>query len=203
VQSFENGGPILSLPVAPRWVDSVVELDALEVAIQDEQVLAIDTEWCDDSSARHTRIATLQVAFPGCHQSWVIDLLQPCPSFQAKARQLVLTFFSGSKTVVGFAMGHDLPKLEEWLEEAPLSRSVCLDLQLLFRDSSSQMPGLAACAARFSSLPLSKKEQCSDWKLRPLRTSQLEYAGLDAALLLALLAERRKEYSQEQSPSET
>jgi ribonuclease D len=37
---------------------------------------------------------------------------------------------------------------------------------------------------------LSKTHQCSYWEARPLSSAQIEYAGLDAAILLALVAEK-------------
>ena len=39
---------------------------------------------------------------------------------------------------------------------------------------------------------LSKAEQCSNWKQRPLRNEQLEYGALDAAVLLVILAEKAR-----------
>ena len=61
------------------------------------------------------------------------------------------------------------------------------------RSKISNLPGLKACVSRYSSVPLSKDCQCSDWGRRPLSITQLEYAGLDAAILLVLLAERSRE----------
>ena len=53
------------------------------------------------------------------------------------------------------------------------------------------MPGLKSCCSYFNMLPwtLDKAEQCSNWGQRPLSADQLEYAGLDAAVLLVLLSE--------------
>jgi len=67
-----------------------------------------------------------------------------------------------------------------------LQPTTILDLQLLLGDGTL---GLKACVAKYSQTPLSKEEQCSDWGGRPLSHSQLHYAGLDAAILLYLLAE--------------
>ncbi|KAL3797976.1 hypothetical protein HJC23_013214 [Cyclotella cryptica] len=76
------------------------------------------------------------------------------------------------------------------------------------RSVMSSLPGLKSCCSYFltdsvssgSSLgstigkdspswSLSKREQCSNWRQRPLSVDQLEYAGLDAAVLLVLLSE--------------
>ena len=65
-------------------------------------------------------------------------------------------------------------------------------MQLLFSQGAkkSAMPGLKACAHRYSpDIILSKEQQCSNWAQRPLSSEQLDYAGLDAAILLVLLAE--------------
>jgi len=61
------------------------------------------------------------------------------------------------------------------------------------RSKVLNLPGLKACVSRYASVPLSKDCQCSEWGRRPLSKAQLEYAGLDAAILLVLLAERSRE----------
>ena len=74
-----------------------------------------------------------------------------------------------------------------------------LDLQSLMaaemqhEKRTSGPPGLKACVSNYSLVPLSKDCQCSDWGLRPLTKEQLDYAGLDAAILLVLLAEQSRE----------
>ena len=91
--------------------------------------------------------------------------------------------------IAGFAVGHDIPKLEAWLGSAArLSNENVLDVQRLWTEA--QPPGLAQCASKFSSKTLSKEQQRSDWSVRPLSDKQLEYAALDAAVLLAIVAER-------------
>jgi hypothetical protein len=125
--------------------------------------------------------------------------------------------------VLGFAIAHDLPMLEvfrddcgcgngerETERQTPSSYARVLDLQSLLamaheerqstkpkQQRSLGLPGLKACVARYSSVPLSKECQCSDWGQRPLSEAQLDYAGLDAAILLVLLAERSREEKRE------
>ena len=76
------------------------------------------------------------------------------------------------------------------------------------RSVMSSLPGLKSCCSHFlsnsvligssfgstvesdwPSWTLSKQEQCSNGRQRPLSVDQLEYAGLDAAVLLVLLSE--------------
>jgi ribonuclease D len=94
--------------------------------------------------------------------------------------------------LLGFCFAHDMTKLRPFCDYCA---SPCLDVQRLAAQEMNlykkELLGLQACAANFLSRNyiLSKQEQCSDWARRPLMEAQLEYAGLDAAVLLVLLAE--------------
>lgn len=188
-----DGRPFLSLQQSPIWVDTLSKLEQLEASMFSDtrrRLVAFDTEWTDSqrldtNMRRRTRISTLQLAMDG--QSWIMDLLVASESYQTRCKELVSRLFQ-TKVLLGFALGHDIPKIEHWLG-VPLPLAKCLDLQTLW-NRSRQMPGLAACASEFSVTPLSKKEQCSNWGRRPLSESQLEYAGLDAVVLLFILAEK-------------
>jgi ribonuclease D len=88
----------------------------------------------------------------------------------------------------------------------PISMEKVVDMQIVAayyaaqgtRLTKSTMPGLKSTCARYLAVSandsdcnvtyaLEKKEQCSDWSQRPLSLSQLQYAGLDAGVLLVLL----------------
>jgi hypothetical protein len=126
-------------------------------------------------------------------------------------------FQQSESVVLGFSFGHDIPKLNAYLHRhdtnhpykyTPLSMEKVVDMQIVAafystqgtRFTKSTMPGLKSTCARYlarsagdsdgdcsATYTLEKKEQCSDWSQRPLRLSQLEYAGLDAGVLLVLL----------------
>jgi len=58
---------------------------------------------------------------------------------------------------------------------------------MLFPHSDLQQIGLARLTALFLAKRLCKREQMSNWSLRPLTTSQLHYAALDALVLIDLV----------------
>ena len=197
-------------------------------------------------------VSTLQIAFWNREQrrsisTYVVDLMQDSsenshPVYRQLAQTLVKNLLEACcccdnngkhsehlPLVIGFAIHHDLPMLENVLganssddggtkscnvegdstnkQRTTPNYSRVLDLQSMCvavneekqRTNSnsnrrrSNLPGLKACVARYSPVPLSKDCQCSDWANRPLSKAQLDYAGLDAAILLVLLAERSRE----------
>lgn len=183
---------------------------------REQHLIAIDTEWYHDARRDCTNgLSTLQIAFHGNDHdeihTYVVDLMETQKSYRNAARDLIYWILNtGNLLVLGFAIGHDLPLLKAFMgpdsgDGSPIS--TFLDLQpflagILASKSTakngacqssqvkgSSSPGLKTCAAHFSTLLLSKDEQCSDWDQRPLRASQIDYAGLDAAVLLVLLAE--------------
>jgi len=107
-------------------------------------------------------------------------------------------------------IGEDIPILAPNFFDVQLiaAHTMAEELGSSRSDVDSSRPGLKSCCSHFledsgrvssqttdhgrdsrDSWSLSKNEQCSDWAQRPLTANQLEYAGLDAAVLLVLLAE--------------
>eukprot|EP00933_Yihiella_yeosuensis_P052604 TRINITY_DN50716_c0_g1_i1.p1 TRINITY_DN50716_c0_g1~~TRINITY_DN50716_c0_g1_i1.p1 ORF type:complete len:422 (+),score=99.37 TRINITY_DN50716_c0_g1_i1:41-1267(+) len=57
--------------------------------------------------------------------------------------------------------------------------------------SAGDLPSLRKATEALLGLSLNKSEQCSDWDLRPLSSSQLHYAAADAAVLLKIASALR------------
>jgi ribonuclease D len=68
-----------------------------------------------------------------------------------------------------------------------------MDTMMLAKALGYAQPGLKAMAKAKLGIDIPKHEQDSNWMLRPLRESQLNYAARDAALLLPLLRELASE----------
>lgn len=179
----------LSLPTSPRWVDSVNELDRARAMIEPHELVAVDTEWYSNSEGV-IEVATLQVAIVNNEvlHSFVIDLIGTTNQvYRDRTVDFVKWLFHGSFVLLGFAFRqNDVPKLEAHVGSSLPATVNVLDLQHIAAENAAELPGLQNTIGRYSTIPLSKKEQCSDWASRPLSPSQLEYAGLDAAVLLVL-----------------
>lgn len=164
-------------------------------------VIALDTEWHDTDDNRVT-ISTLQVALVDSNNqicAYVVDLLVNESIYRNEVQALVRAIFSSNAVLVGFAFGNDIPFLEEFLGSSScLRRKNFVDVQQLYTDERrGEMLGLAACAAQVSDILVSKDQQCSQWGNRPLSQLQLEYAGLDAAILLVLYSEHLRRVDSE------
>lgn len=196
----------LRLRQAVRFIDNLVDLNLLGEALRSATVVAVDTEWMDvneddqdggkQQKVGNTRISTMQISFTqeqsGLPMVYVIDLHikhEVTSVYATIAAELISNLLEDPATLVlGFSIGHDLAILENFIGRKLQPTSI-LDLQLLM---GSGTLGLKACVAKLSTTPLSKTEQCSDWSQRPLRLAQLHYAGMDAVILLYLLAEYGK-----------
>jgi len=172
-----------------------------------DKLVAFDSEF-RRSDCGKTELATIQfsVLEEGNPLSWVVDL---CPEsddeYSAKTCDLLKwLFLKSGGNMLGFSPRHDLHMISAYIEEEISSSNKLWDLQLLSAhkmssaDSKmSSLPGLKTCCSYFlescdvneHKYELSKTQQCSDWSKRPLSCDQLEYAGLDASVLLVLLAE--------------
>lgn len=172
------------------------------------QFVAFDTEWY--SAATSTQLATIQLSIleEGTPSSWVVDLMcaDDTPNYSMTCDLLRWLFVESDLNLVGFAYKHDLHMLSTYIGQEITTSPKYIDLQLLAahqmveEEDISSLPGLKSCCDHFLKFgadpektwgrySLSKKEQCSEWNQRPLTQSQLEYAGLDAAVLLVALAD--------------
>ena len=156
-------------------VDSAESLEAALPVWFGADLLAVDIE-CSLTGIHHCTLALLQVA--DHERVWLVDpitlgdLARPALEALAKVPWICHDF------------SNDGIVLKRLYDLVPGS---VLDTMLLARALGYPQPGLKTMSKLKLGIEIPKEEQDSNWMLRPLRGSQLDYAARDAALLLPLL----------------
>ena len=164
----------------------------------------LDCEWRPSHTNDNQHpVATLQLS--SGTNAYVIDMISLCrnnvkdlnsdltPTERLLSNALSQLFVDKSIRILGFGITQDLSKLAASYPHMPcfyLFNSV-IDLHSLSRRAYPRSPrdfinSLQKAVAFHFRKKLDKSEQCSEWDIRPLRSSQLEYASLDAAILPSL-----------------
>jgi hypothetical protein len=176
-------------------------------ALSDDDIVkrawGVDAEWRPFSiAAKSTPVALLQLASP-CGAIFLLDLQTLCQPSQAKpdlelnpvegllSETLVALFRNADTALVGFGICQDLRRLAHSFPHLPCFgwfESV-IDLQSVSSKAldDPRIRSLQTYVAVLMKKKLDKSQQCSDWEIRPLQPSQLEYAALDAAVARPLL----------------
>ncbi len=160
-------------PLDPRMIDCPAALDALVDEVGDEASYAIDTEFIRERTY-HAELSLVQVAWSGGVA--VIDPLQV--DIRPLAR-----LFARSGLAVLHAATADLEIFAHYTGSLPKR---IFDTQIAGAFLGHGQASLANLLRDELDITISKSEQLSDWRLRPLPEAAIAYAAGDVAHLLAL-----------------
>lgn len=168
------------MPATPYLlISSAKELAPFLPALREAEVIAIDSETTGLDAKNH-RLRLLQLAISG-QPVLIID----CFSFLPAGQEMLRELLGGTATKVMQNARFDLSFLQQQgLTAAPVFDTM-LAAQLLRSSGGPSKASLAAIALHYLGEEVDKSEQVSDWQ-GDLRSEQLQYAALDADILLRL-----------------
>ena len=156
-----------------RYIDSGAGLGAAVVALSGEPRFALDTEFHRERSY-WPEAALIQIAWPGD-----LVLIDPL-AVDVRPLSEVL---SGGGLMVAHAAGQDLEVLEHCCGAVPAR---IFDTQIAAGFLGRGTPALSSLYESEIGWRPPKADRLTDWLVRPLRTSQLEYAASDVMHLLEI-----------------
>lgn len=169
-------------------------------ALKEEHLIGIDCEWKPSFGTTPPQVAIIQLSTK--HAVYLIDVLSMNTNEYASFwNALNRSVFNNTEIIkIGFGLEFDLKEIKAsvvGLNNIKLKGESLLDMSLLWKslvEVGLQLPyegenggsSLSSLVKSCFNLPLEKSEQCSNWELRPLRQTQIDYAALDSYVLLEI-----------------
>ena len=161
-----------------EWIDTDAALLSVIEAAKGERYIALDTETVGWQTGNE-KLALIQVGLPSQKRSFIID---PFALSTLEPFEQILT------TPTPLVVAHNAPFEERQFNRFGIKIRGIQDTLVMARNLRKDLPNhtLKTCCELILGIELSKEEQTSDWSVRPLSPSQLQYASLDVEVACAL-----------------
>ncbi|KAL2469103.1 Polynucleotidyl transferase [Forsythia ovata] len=166
------------------WVDEVNGLREATLYFEDCKIIGIDCEWKPnyEKGSKPNKVSIMQIASE--KKVYIFDLIKLYEDVPAVLDEcLARVLHSPSILKLGYNFQCDAKQLVHSYGDLNCFKhcEMLLDIQNAFKEPRG---GLSGLAKKILGSGLNKTRRNSNWEQRPLTQYQLEYAALDAAVLL-------------------
>lgn len=166
------------------WVDEVNGLCDAAFHLEECKVVGLDCEWKPnyEKGSAANKVSIMQIASET--KVYILDLIKLYESVPDSLNQCLSRILHSSRILkLGYNFQCDIKQLAQSYQDLHCFEhyEMLLDIQNVFKEHRG---GLSGLAEKVLGRGLNKTRRNSNWEKRPLSVYQLEYAALDAAVLL-------------------
>lgn len=166
------------------WVDEFHGLISATNYIEGCKVVGIDCEWKPNyvKGSKPNKVSIMQIASE--NRAYIFDLIKLHDDVPVELNNCFRNILCSPNILkLGYNLQCDLHQLSQSYGDLECFRyyEMLLDVQKLFNESGG---GLSGLAEKVLGAGLNKTRRNSNWEQRPLSQNQMEYAALDAAVLV-------------------
>ncbi|XP_028106431.1 exonuclease mut-7 homolog isoform X5 [Camellia sinensis] len=166
------------------WVDEVNGLRSATCHIEECKVVGIDCEWKPnyEKGSKPNKVSIMQIASE--KMVFIIDLIKLFEDVPDILDNCLTRILHAPRILkLGYNFQCDVNQLAHSYGELMCFKhyEMLLDIQNVFKEPRG---GLSGLAMKILGAGLNKTRRNSNWEQRPLTRNQLEYAALDAAVLI-------------------
>lgn len=177
------------------WVDDMKGLCDATILIEESKVVGLDCEWKPNyiKGSKPSKVSIMQIASE--KMVFILDLIklfEDVPDVLDNCLARIL--HSPTILKLGYNFQCDVKQLASSYGELKCftQYEMLLDIQNVFKEPTG---GLSGLSKKILGAGLNKTRRNSNWEQRPLTPNQIEYAALDAAVLVRIFRNIRS-YSQ-------
>ncbi|KAK9692056.1 hypothetical protein RND81_09G238300 [Saponaria officinalis] len=168
------------------WVDVADSLQAATSYIEGCKVVGLDCEWKPNyiKGSKPNKVSIMQIASEKV--AFVFDLIKLYDEVPEVLNNCLARIFQSPRILkLGYNFQCDTHQLSRSYQNLDCFKSyeMLLDIQKVFKEPCG---GLSGLVKKILGAGLNKTRRNSNWEQRPLTQQQLEYAALDAVVLVHL-----------------